>query len=172
MSQALKGAVPMENHKDKKILVVDDEEGSRESLRMILKENHQIFTAKDGEEGLDLLKKENPHLVILDVKLPGMDGIDVLQQIKQIHPDIPVIVVSGLGTHKTVIDALRLGASDYLAKPIDVIQVKETVRKALFQAECEASLERQTDHKGLPSVEQVLEATYLNTIKTLCKILV
>ena len=162
----------MANGNHKRILVVDDEEGSRESFRMILKENHEILIAKDGQEGLDLLRREKPHLVILDVKLPGIDGIDVLQRIKKIRPDVPVIVVSGLGTHKTVIDALKLGATDYLAKPIDVVQVKETVRKALFQAECEASLERQTGTNGLPSVEQVLEATYLNTIKTLCKILV
>ena len=156
----------------KKILIVDDEEGPRESFRMILKESHEIFIAKNGQEGLDLLKRERPHLVILDIKLPGMDGIDVLQQMKQILPATPVIVVSGLGTHKTVIDALKLGASDYIAKPIDVLQVKDAVRKALFQAECEASLERGSESEAAPSVEKVLEATYLNTIKTLCKVLV
>ena len=157
---------------NKRILVVDDEEGCRESFRMILKENHEILTAKDGTEGLDLLRKEKPNLVILDVKLPGIDGIALLQEIRKIQPGVPVIVVSGLGTHKTVIDALKLGATDYLAKPIDVLQVKETVRKALFQAECEAALERSSEKNGLPSVEEVLESTYLNTIKTLCKILV
>ena len=155
-----------------KILVVDDEEGSRESFRMILKEYHDIFTAKDGPEGLDLLRREKPQLVILDVKLPGMDGIDLLQKIKEIDAALPVIVVSGLGTHKTVIDALKMGATDYLAKPIDVVQVRTIVRRALFQAEKEACLERRPTTNAIPSVEQVLESTYLNTIKTLCKILV
>lgn len=157
---------------EKPILVVDDEEGSREALRMILKESHAVVVAKDGEECLDQVRRERPSLVLLDVRLPGMDGIEVLQRIKKICPEIPVIIVSAVGTHKTVIDALKLGAVDYVAKPLDVLQVRDTVRRALLQTECEKTLGRPASPQGIPTVEEVLEATYLNVIKTLCKILV
>ncbi len=165
---------------EKPILIVDDEEGQRESLRMIFKGEHQILLAKDGEECLMLVRKEKPSIILLDVKLPGMNGIEVLQKVKEIHPDIPIIVVSAAGSHKTVIDALKLGAVDFISKPLDVLQVRDVVRKALFQAECEKSLtpspadngKNGNKKRGLPTVEQVLESTYLNTIKTLCKVLV
>ena len=156
---------------EKPILVVDDEEGPREALRMILKENYNVLLAKDGQECLDLIRRERPGLILLDVRLPGMDGIEVLERIKKIRPEIPIIIVSAVGTHKTVIDALKLGAVDFIAKPLDVVQVRDTVRRALLQAECEKSLSPNTP-PPLPTVEDVLEATYLNVIKTLCKILV
>lgn len=157
---------------EKPILVVDDEEGPREALRMILKENYDVLLAKDGQECLDLIRRERPSLILLDIRLPGMDGIEVLERVKKVRPEIPVIIVSAVGTHKTVIDALKLGAVDFIAKPLDVIQVRDTVRKALLQAECEKSLGPNSPPQTLPTVEDILEATYLNTIKTLCKILV
>ena len=162
----------MESVNDKHILVVDDEEGPREAMRMILKESYNVLLAKDGQECLDLVRKEKPSLILLDVRLPGMDGIEVLENIRKVHPEIPVIIVSAVGTHKTVIDALKLGAVDFIAKPLDVIQIRDTVRKALLQAECEKSLKPRALERTLPTVEDVLEATYLNVIKTLCKILV
>ncbi len=157
---------------EKPILVVDDEEGPREALRMILKENYGVILAKDGQECLDLIRRERPSLILLDIRLPGMDGIEVLERVKKVRPEIPVIVVSAVGTHKTVIDALKLGAVDFIAKPLDVVQVRDAVRRALLQAECEKSLGPNNSPQALPTVEDVLEATYLNTIKTLCKILV
>lgn len=157
---------------EKPILVVDDEEGPREALRMILKENYQVLLAKDGQECLDMIRRERLCLILLDIRLPGMDGIEVLERIKKIRPEIPVIVVSAMGTHKTVIDALKLGAADFIAKPLDVIQTRDTVRRALLQAECDKSLSPNQSSRTLPTVEDVLEATYLNVIKTLCKILV
>jgi len=156
---------------EKPILIVDDEEGPREALRMVFKGEYKILTAKDGQECLDLVRRERPSLILLDVRLPGMDGIEVLQRIKKIRPETPVIVISAMGSHKTVIDALKLGAVDFIAKPIDVIQVRDAVRRALFQADCDRSLGVPAT-RGLPTVEEILEATYLNVIKTLCKILV
>ena len=99
---------------EKPILVVDDEEGPREALRMILKENYNVLLAKDGQECLDLIRRQKPGLILLDVRLPGMDGIEVLERIKKIRPEIPIIIVSAVGSHKTVIDALKLGAVDLL----------------------------------------------------------
>ncbi len=154
------------------ILVVDDEEGPRESLRMMLKGDHEVLCAKDGEECLIMVGREKPALILLDVRLPGLDGIEVLQRLKQNHPEIPVIVVSAVGTHKTVIDALKLGAVDFIAKPFDAIQIRDTIRRALLHAECDRFLGPNTKKNPLPTVEEVLEATYLNVIKTLCKILV
>ena len=154
------------------ILVVDDEEGAREALRMILKDDHPLIFAKDGTECLKLVQKENPRCVLLDIRLPGVDGIEVLQKIKELRPELPVIVISAVGSHKVVIDALKLGAIDFVAKPIDVIQVRNVVRRAMLQVTSDTSLGPNTKKKGIPTVEEVLEATYLNVIKTLCKILV
>lgn len=154
------------------ILVVDDEEGPREALRMILKEDHPVLFAKDAQECLDLLRKEKVGCVLLDIRLPGMDGIELLQKIKETRPEIPIIIVSAVATHKVVIDALKLGAIDFVAKPLDVIQVRDTVRKAILQAECDKAVGSPSSKKVVPTVEEVLESTYLNVIKTLCKILV
>ena len=131
------------------ILVVDDEEGPREALRMMLKDKHTVLMARDGEECLELVNRESPGLILLDVRLPGIDGIEVLQKLKKSNPEIPVIVVSAVGTHKTVIDALKLGAIDFVAKPLDVMQIRDTVRRALLQGETGRKTDASARKKGI-----------------------
>ncbi|MDY7033972.1 MAG: response regulator, partial [Thermodesulfobacteriota bacterium] len=99
------------------VLVVDDELGPRESLKMILKPMFNVYTAKDGQEALEFIKEKSVNLVTLDLKMPGMSGIDVLKEIKKCNPNIEVIVLTGYGSMNTAVDALRCGALDYLTKP-------------------------------------------------------
>jgi DNA-binding NtrC family response regulator len=114
----------------KKILIVDDEKSIREALRMLLKDDYQISSASSGREGLKMLE-ENPQLVILDVKMPDMDGLEVLRKIRQSNPEMPVVMLSAVDRVKTVVAAMRLGAVDYIAKPFENEELKMVVSKML-----------------------------------------
>ena len=116
------------------VLVVDDESDIRASLRMILEyEGYAVAEAGSGEEGLDKLDLERPDAVVLDVKMPRMDGLEVLARVKQIDGALPVIVVSGHGTIATAVEATRLGAFDFIEKPLGRDRVLVVVRNALEQ---------------------------------------
>ena len=124
-----------------KILIIDDEEIIRRHLKKLLSLDHYItFEADDGETGLELFKKEKPEIVILDVKMPGMSGIDVLKQIKGIQPDSEVILVTGHGGIDAAIQALRIGAYDYITKPIDYDTLEISIKKALEKQQLEKKL--------------------------------
>ena len=114
----------------KKILIVDDEKNVCEALRMLLKDDYQISVASSGREGLKLLE-EDPRLVILDVVMPDMDGLEVLRKIRQFNPELPVIMLSAIDRVKTVVEAMRLGAVDYIAKPFESEELKLVIRKML-----------------------------------------
>ncbi|MCP2606630.1 sigma-54-dependent Fis family transcriptional regulator, partial [Candidatus Aminicenantes bacterium AC-708-I09] len=115
-----------------KILIVDDEVGIRSSLSGVLEdEGYMVKAVESGEEGLDLLKKENFDLVLLDVWLPGQDGIEILKKIKEINENIVVIMISGHGTIETAVQATKLGAYDFLEKPLSLEKVNLTVKNAL-----------------------------------------
>src|SRR5438477_12650325 len=92
------------------ILVIDDEMGPRESLRMLLKPNYQVYTAENVETGLRILREKNPDVVISDIRMPGTSGIDGLRKSREIDPHVGVIMVTGLGGLDTAEDALRVGA--------------------------------------------------------------
>lgn len=111
-----------------KILIVDDEHGVRESLRLLLGDDYELVMAGDGRQAL-LRLDEKPGLVILDVKLPDLDGLEVLRRLRQLEPRLPVIMLSGVGRVRTVVEAMRAGAVDYLAKPFDSEALRVTVRK-------------------------------------------
>lgn len=114
------------------ILVVDDEEGIREALSEILgDEGYQVITASTGEEALNILRKEPPDLVLLDIWLPGMDGIETLREIKNLRSDVPVIMISGHGTIEIAVKATKMGASDFLEKPLSLDRVIISARNAL-----------------------------------------
>lgn len=103
----------------KQILVVDDEAIVRESIRDWLKNaGYQVATAESGEEALQLIEKQDFSVVILDLRLPGMTGIDVLKRVKSIKPDIKSIVITAYPTMLTKDEAAKLGAIDYMVKPI------------------------------------------------------
>jgi signal transduction histidine kinase len=114
-----------------KILVVDDELGVRESLRAILSQDCDVLTAASGAEALNIVGGEQIALVTLDLRMPGMSGIEVLEASKRIDPDIEALIITGYGSFDTAVQGLRHRAFDYLAKPFDALQVRATVQAAL-----------------------------------------
>lgn len=115
----------------KTILVVDDEQTVLESFRIILKDNYRILTASSGEKALKVLDDELPDLMILDLKMLGMSGMDVLQKVSQSFPGLPVIIVTATKDIKSVIEAMKLGATDFVVKPFDVDEIKLLIDKTL-----------------------------------------
>ncbi len=115
-----------------RILVIDDEGAIRDSLRMTLEyEGYEFLGAATGQEGLALAEREAPDLVLLDVKMPGMDGIEVLERLRNMNEAVPVIVVSGHGTIQTAVDATKKGAFDFIEKPFASERVLVSLRNAL-----------------------------------------
>ncbi len=115
-----------------KILVIDDEVAIRKALKEILEyEQHSVDTAKDGFEGLDKVKTNHYDVILLDIKMPKKDGIEVLESIMQISPETPVIMITGHGTVETAVEALKKGAYDFLEKPLDLNRLLVAVRNAL-----------------------------------------
>jgi two-component system nitrogen regulation response regulator NtrX len=115
-----------------RILVIDDEAGIRESLRMILEyEGYACVLAATGEEGLALARTEAPDLVFSDIKMPGLDGLEVLTRLKAHDESLPVVMISGHGTVATAVEATKLGAMDFIEKPLSTERVLLTVRNAL-----------------------------------------
>jgi DNA-binding NtrC family response regulator len=117
------------------ILVVDDEESILKFFQRVLKkEEYTVFTADNGKEALELVNRKRPDLVILDLKMPGMNGIEILRQIKRIDENIEVIMITGYGTMKTARIAMRLGAYDYITKPFDVNYIMALIKDVLSPA--------------------------------------
>jgi two-component system, NtrC family, nitrogen regulation response regulator NtrX len=114
------------------ILLIDDEKSIRNVLKDILQhEGYRIEEAADGEQGLQKLAAQPFDLVLCDIKMPKMDGLEVLQQIMLLQPDVPVIMISGHGTIETAVDAVKKGAFDFIAKPPDLNRLLITIRNAL-----------------------------------------
>jgi UDP-3-O-acyl N-acetylglucosamine deacetylase len=125
---------------EKKVLIVDDEERVVQSVKGVLEdEGFQVAAAKSGEEAIETFQRENPDVTLLDIWLPGMDGIEVLRRFKGMAPDCQVIMISGHATISTAMAAVKLGASDFIEKPISLDVLLMTIRKAL---------ERQTEVSG------------------------
>jgi len=115
-----------------KILVVDDERSMRELLMIVLRrEGHQVLLAENGQAAVAQLEREPIDVLISDIKMPGMSGVDVLREAKRIDPDIVGIMVTAYASTESAVEALRLGAYDYLTKPFDVEELKAKVRNAL-----------------------------------------
>jgi len=112
-----------------KILVIDDEQGPRESLRMVLKLDYEMFLADRVDGGIELLREEKPDLVIMDIRMPEKSGIEGLQEIREIDSHVSIIMLTGYGDLETAQKAIRFGANDYLQKPFDVDEIQETVKK-------------------------------------------
>ena len=121
----------------KKILVVDDEMGTRESLNMILNREYEIMMAATGEEALEMLEKYRIDVVLLDIIMPGMDGMTVLKKIKEMLEDVIVIMITATKTVKTAVKAMKLGAYDYITKPFDIDEVRLNIEKALSSHDLE-----------------------------------
>lgn len=115
----------------KRVLLVDDEPGIRATLKAVLEPIYDVSCAADARTGLDLFRQDAPNLVILDVMLPGTDGMEVLQTIRSEGQSIPVIMLTGTKTVKTAVDAMKMGAADYVTKPFDVEELRLIVAKTL-----------------------------------------
>jgi len=113
------------------VLIVDDEEGIRESLSQIIEDDYDAVTASSGEEAVRIAKETTPDLVLLDIWMDGMDGIQTLQELKVAYPDLPVIMISGNANIENAIKATRMGAYDLLEKPLSLDKVLLTVQRAL-----------------------------------------
>src|SRR5437773_7934809 len=117
-----------------RILVIDDEAAIRDSLRMTLEyEGYEFVGAATGQEGLALVERETPDLVLLDVKMPGMDGLEVLDRLRAMNEMLPVVVISGHGTISTAVEATKKGAFDFIEKPFASERVLVSLRNALDQ---------------------------------------
>jgi len=119
---------------DKKVLVVDDEERVVQSIAGVLEdEGFRIATAKSGEEAIGIFQREKPDVALVDIWMPGMDGIEVLKRLKGISPYCQVIMISGHATISTAMTAVKLGAFDFIEKPLSLDLLLQTIRRALDQ---------------------------------------
>jgi DNA-binding response OmpR family regulator len=117
-----------------KVLVVDDEVGICEVLeRFLAAKDHEVHTAFDGRTAIEKVRELKPQVVLLDVALPGIDGLEVLQQIRTIDPDIGVVMVTGLMDHAQAVRTFELGAYDYVTKPIDFIYLDYVISAKLIE---------------------------------------
>jgi len=115
-----------------RILVVEDEEGMREFLNILLaKEGYDVTTCESGAEALEKFKERDFHLVVTDIKMPGIDGIEVLSRIKEIDPSVPVIIMTGYASMETAIQAVNKGAYSYLRKQTSNEDIKQVIKKAI-----------------------------------------
>jgi len=121
-----------------RILVIDDEERMCWALeRALSQEGYQVATATRGMQGIDLAQETDPSLVILDLKMPDVDGIEVLKELKKLNPYIPVIMITAHGSIDTAIEAMKIGAADYITKPFKLEEIKVQIKQALHLSELE-----------------------------------
>ncbi|HVY62781.1 MAG TPA: sigma-54 dependent transcriptional regulator, partial [Planctomycetota bacterium] len=136
------------------ILVVDDELSMREFLAIILKKvGHRVSTAGDGAAGLALFEKDPADLVIHDLKMPGMSGIELLQRLKARAPEVPVVVITAFATWDNTVEAMRLGAYDYVKKPFNNDEIREVVERALTHRQIRG---RASERPELPEMRELV----------------
>ena len=115
-----------------RILVIDDQRSIRNTLKDILEyEKHEVVTAENGEEGVEIFEKEKPDIILCDIKMPNMDGMEVLEKITTIPHEAPVIMISGHGNIDTAVEAIKKGAYDFIEKPLDLNRLLVTIRNAI-----------------------------------------
>jgi two-component system nitrogen regulation response regulator NtrX len=150
-----------------RILVVDDEAAIRDSMRMILEyEGYEFLGAPSGQDAITAVERDGPDMVFLDIKMPGMDGLDVLGRIKAISDQLPVVMISGHGTVSTAVEATKLGAFDFIEKPLASDRVLLTIRNAIDQSRLRdenKSLRRAVEVRhemvgASPSLKQIVDA--------------
>ena len=150
----------------KKILVVDDEQHVRQLIGKVLeKEGYEVLTACNGEEGLEIFQKNNIDLIISDIKMPKMNGIEFLHKVKEQEPGVGFILITAFATMETAIDAIKSGAQDYVTKPFDIKEILNAVKKILISSEHEdnnttyrlGDPEETKTTSNSPAMQQVLQ---------------
>ena len=139
------------------VLVVDDEVGPRESLRAVLKPDYQVLVAAEGEQAIRVVEQEPVDVVLLDLRMPGLSGIRVMEKIKAIDPSIEVILVTGYASYETVLEALRLHAFDYVPKPFNVPHLREMVKRAATHRHSQGWLQQSSKEDELRAHNRALE---------------
>ncbi len=151
------------------ILIIDDEEAIRDAMHQVLsREGYQIKEAREGKEGLELFQKETFHLVFLDLKLPGIKGMDILTQMKETSPETPVIIITGYSSIESAVEAMKKGAFDYMPKPFTPDELRVVTRKALesrrmlmenmyLRQELESKIEFELVIGKSPAMQQILD---------------
>ncbi len=135
----------------KRILIVDDEKNIVSSLTGILKdEGYEVAETGDGVEALELIQTDPPDLVLLDIWLPGMDGIEVLKTVKAYHPEIAVLIMSGHGTIETAVKATKLGAQDFIEKPFSLDRITQSIAEVLQAKRSSSKIEEKPASSELP----------------------
>ena len=114
-----------------KLLVVDDEIGVRDLIKTAFGSDYEVFTAESAEAGFDIVKAENPDLIFLDIKLPGIDGIEALGRVKKMDEKVIVIMITAFGGEKDAIKCMKMGAAAYVNKPFDVSYITMLVQNFL-----------------------------------------
>jgi len=150
-----------------KILIIEDEASIRRVLVKILSEENNAYhvsEAEDGLEGIERIRKEDFDLVLCDIKMPKMDGVEVLEALKKIKPEIPIVMISGHGDIETAVNTMRLGAFDYISKPPDLNRLLNTVRIALDRKELVVENTR-LKKKVSRKYEMIGESPAINHIK-------
>jgi len=141
------------NEKKGKILIVDDEMGPRESLRMILKPHYEVFAAGDGKEALNILKQTKVDVVTLDLKMPGLSGLDVLREIRKYHADVEVIIITAYGSPQNVKDANRFGARSFICKPFNSMELINYIHQLFERRSYSLKSKNQSKYNSLMTRE-------------------
>ena len=128
------------------ILIVEDEAGPRAALEMILNPIYNIHTVSNGKDALRIIQDQEVDLVTLDLKMPGLSGIDVLQEIKKIKPDAEVIIITGEGGLSNAKKTLQCGANDFISKPFHVAEVLNVVRKSFERRNTRLKINKLIQH--------------------------
>jgi signal transduction histidine kinase len=137
------------------LLIVDDDVGVREALSMIFRNDYLLIVAENGYEAIEISRTKKLDAVVLDIRMPGISGIETLSQLKKIDPGLEVIILTAFETIETAREALRLGACDYLSKPCDVVRVREAVEHAMKRRSI--SNEIQAHHRRLTELQEEIQ---------------
>jgi len=133
------------------LLIVDDEEGPRQSMRVIFKDEYDLLMAEDGPTAIDLVQKHEIDVAVLDIRMAGMSGIEVLERIKYVNPNIEAIMMTAFETTDTIRQALRLRACDYINKPFDIATIRDAVGQAMQRRTLESEI-----HSSAEKVHELL----------------
>src|SRR6202453_3870107 len=133
------------------LLIVDDEDGPRQSLRVIFKDEYDLLMAADGPSAIALVQKNEIDVAVLDIRMAGMSGIEVLERIKYVNPNIEAIMMTAFETTDTIRQALRLRACDYINKPFDIATIRSAVSQAMQRPRLEGEI-----HNSAEKVQKLL----------------